>query len=454
LTKEVEQTSLEISKDARQFILAILRGASFLAIGVVVLSICNLLMKYILFRTWTPEAYGVFTLILTIASILNVATEFNLNSTTTIILAKDVKNTENKKTVASVLVSFLLLTLVYIAVTLALFNVPGLDSPTFRVGRGYFGLLWLYVILLGINAIMYGVVRAYKRMNLEAASKIMSGLVMVGTLAFVLNYVSILSIAQSVEIIAFSQIMGGLFLVYLVNRGTTGSETGGMIQRVLNSSMILKASDLRSVLRFSFYLSSISVPLIVLSSMDRLMVSSLLSTEMLGFYGGALFIVAFPKLVTGSVAASIQPYISEVSSDLTHARRQYSAFLRFFLIVAALGYGALILIANYTLMLLPSSYSWITSVVRILLVGMLLSDVFQLNATFICSLRLAHEIRRMTLILLFVIIADVLLNLVLIPPFGLEGAAAATSLSFLALAITSSVQVHTIDRRHFNHQRI
>lgn len=425
---------------SKVFITQIIKGATFLSIGTIVYALCNFIFKYLLLHTWSPQEYGIFTLILTIVGILGI-TEFNLNATTTVFLAKDLKNPENKKTVISVLISFLLLISICLGITLLIVYFIDLNSPVLETFRHYFRLIWLLVITTGVTSIGYGLVRAYKRMDYEAIAKGISGLAIVGVLALIIYAFSNCSIEFSVIILIISQIFAFLVISLLLKKRVVSVNPGISPKKVLEYLKKIKLADISSVLTFSFYMSGISMLTVILFSIDKFMIPTFLSTEMLGFYGGAYFIVVIPKIIIANLATALQPFVAEKSGDVKDAKKSYFSFLALILLLATIGYGLFIYFANLSLILLPVEYNWITPIIQILLVGMLFSDVFSLNTTFIASLRKEKVLKQMMAFFGFVVIINVVLNYTLIPKHGIEGAAIATAVSFILIAAISMMQV-------------
>lgn len=429
-------------KKSKVFVTQIIKGATFLSVGTIVYALCQFVFRYLLLHTWSPKEYGIFTLTITIVSILCIFTEFNLNATTTIFLAKDLKNPGNKKTLVSVSISFLLLILICFSVTLILVYFANFNSPVLVTFRHYFELIWLLVIATGTTAISYGLVRAYKRMDYEAISKVVSGLTMVGLLALVIHAFSKSSIKASVVILIASQILAfSVIISFLLKKRVVSINPSVSAKKVLEYLKKIKFSDISSVLTFSFYMSGISMLTVVLFSIDKFMIPTFLSTKMLGFYSGAYFIVSIPRVITGNLVTALIPFASEKSDNVDDAKRQYLAFLTLFLIFATIGYCLLIYFANFFLILLPSEYNWVTPIIQILLVGMFFSDFFSLNATFISSLKKEKVLKQIMIFLGFVVIINIVLNYMLIPKLGIEGAAIATTISFILMGAISMVQV-------------
>jgi len=429
-------------KKSKVFITQIIKGAMFLSVGTIVYALCQFIFKYFLLHTWSPQEYGIFTLIITIVGILAIFTEFNLNATTTIFLAKDLKNPENKKTLVSVLISFFLLISVCLSITLIIVYFTNFNFPVLETFQHYFTLIWLLVIATGITAIGYGLVRAYKRMDYEAISKVVSGLAMIGFLALIIYAFSKSSIEASVVILIASQIFAFLVIIFfLCKKRVVSTNPGISTKKVLEYLKRMKFSDISSVLTFSFYMSGISMLTVILFSVDKLMIPTFLSTEMLGFYAGAYFIVAIPKIITSNLALTIQSFVPEKSDNVGDAKRDYFLFLALFIFLAVIGYGLFIYFANFSLILLPSEYNWVTPIIQILLVGMFFSDIFSLNATFISSLRKEKILKEMMIFFAFVVVINIVLNYMLIPKLGIEGAAIATAISFILIGVISMMQV-------------
>ena len=171
------------------------------------------------------------------------------------------------------------------------------------------------------------------------------------------------------------------------------------------------------------------------------MIPWLLSTEMLGFYGGALLIAMIPKVFTGTLATSLQAYAATESKDAKQVKKQYLRFLSIFSLLAVIGYGLAIILAQYAVLLLAEEYHWVTMVLRILLVGMFFSDIFSLNATFISAIMHKKAIRRIIVVLVIAVPINVVLNYFLIPVRGIEGAALSTTIVFIIIGAASIIEI-------------
>ncbi len=428
--------------NSRSFSIQVLRGATFLSVGVGIYQLCNFAFRYILIHTWTPSDYGILTLILTIAGLFGMFTELNLNSATTIFLAKDIQNPRNKKTLLEILCTFALLTLFFIVVTFAMTRFSSLRFPFLDTFRQYFTSIWLLVVTAGIIAISYGLLRAHKKLKLETVSNIARGLSLFSLILVAVYIFQRNNIGLSVAVLLISQVICLLVAAFFILGGNlSGLKFGVSLGEFWRYLKGVSLSGIRSIFTFSLMLSFIGLPLMILTSIDKLMIPWLLSTEMLGFYGGALLIATIPKTITGTLATSLQIYVAAGSADAEQVRNQYLRFLGVFALLGIIGYGLFVVFAQYALLLLAEEYRWITTVLRTLLIGMFFSDIFSLNATFLSSIVHKIALRRIIGALIIAVIINVALNYFLIPRLGIEGAALATAVVFVMLGVVSMIEI-------------
>ncbi|MFZ2455895.1 MAG: oligosaccharide flippase family protein [Candidatus Altiarchaeia archaeon] len=428
-------------KNARKFILQITKGSIILSIGTIGFSLCQFIFKYLLIHSWSPEEYGVFSIIITIVGILGILTEFNLNATTTIFFSESLKTPENKKIIPSVFVSFFLLVLFFLCLSSMVYLVTP-KSLVLEVFTGYFFPIWFLVIATGTASISYGIVRAYKKMNYEAISKTIAGLATLFLFYGILISSIKCDVLHAIIILIITQIVAFLSVFALLHRRLLKNQSYTIAKRMLGYTGRLQSSDLRGVLTFSFYMSSISMLSTLLISVDKLIMPYFLPAQIVGLYGGAYFIVSIPKMITGSVGVTLQSFIPErKEKGIENTKREYLALLAAFSMIAALGYCVCICLSQSALVFLPKEYAGIAPIVQTLLIAMLFSDIFLLNISFVSSLKKEKILIKSMGLFGAVLILDIFLNYLLIPKYEMEGAALSTVLSFALLGIISTIQV-------------
>lgn len=426
------------------FIINVLRGAAFLFIGGGLYTLCFFIFQYFLIHAWTPAEYGTFSLIITIVGLIGICTEFNLNTTTNIFLSKDAQNPKNKMILENVFIAYTILVILNIIVTFSLTNFSKIDYPALNVLNQYFIPIWILVIITGLTAINQGFLRAHKRMNYEAISNAGKGLFILLLITVTIYfYPSFLSLNLCMNILIISQALSLLLTIsFSINNNFLGVISSRAFKGFNDSLAEKRLYNLYYIYKFSFFMSVLSISTTLIFSADRLLIPYFLSDSMLGLYASAAMIVGIPKIATATVATSLIPFISERSMNVAEAKREYLVFFSVYNIIALAGYGLLVCLTPYLIsLLLPETYSQITMITRILLVGSFFADTYRLNATFAASMGMTNILMKMNWILIATVVINIGLNLILIPQRGIDGAAIANIISFLFAGIISTVQI-------------
>jgi len=423
------------------FVARVIKGTLFLGIGTVIVSVANFIFKYVIIHNLTPSDFGVYTLIVTIIGILGFFTEFNLNSTATIFIARDIENRDNRIILSEILLIFTVLFVVCLAATFVLTLLP-LTSSVFVTLRDYFWWIWLLVLMIGLMNIGFGVLRAYKKMNYEALVNTIKAVVTIA-LAVVLIYVfaqrrlnTIITILVATQILVLVAIM---FFFQRLRKHIVRPFVRLILGR---EEMKINFPRIRNLFSFSFYISTVTVLMTLIISIDRMLIPGRLSTAALGIYSSGFIIITIPKILTNAVSTALVPYISEGSADRFKARKEFLGFFRLFFVIAAIGYGLFIAaLAPLSKFFLPLAYQGVSSILWILLIGSFASDITTINTSFIASAGKAHELRNLSTILVGTLALNIALNLILLPIYGITGAALANFIAFSVAAFMTSLQV-------------
>lgn len=431
----------------QSFVARVIKGTLFLGIGTVVVSVANFIFKYIIIHNLPPSDFGIYTLIVTIIGILGFFTEFNLNSTATIFMSRDIENRDNRIILSEILLIFTVLSLACLALTFILTRFP-FTTSVFVTLRDYFWWIWLLVLMTGLMNIGFGILRAYKKMNYEALVNAIKAVFTIA-LAVILIYVfaqrrlnTIITILIATQIIVLVAIMA--FFQKLRK-----SIVRPFIRLLLGrEEMKISFPRIRNLFSFSFYISTITILMTLIISIDRMLIPGRLSTAALGIYSSGFIIITIPKIITNAVSTALVPYISEGSADRSRTRREFLGFFRLFSLIAGVGYGLFILVlAPLSRLFLPKAYLDVKSILWILLIGSFFSDIAGLNASFIASAGKTYELRNLSVILILTLAVNIVLNLVLIPVHGITGAAFANLFSFGFAGLITTFQVWNFPER-------
>ncbi len=200
----------------------------------------------------------------------------------------------------------------------------------------------------------------------------------------------------------------------------------------------------KSLVKFAAPVVAFSVLLGLLMNMDLLFVKSLLKDYALsGYYAAAVTITRAPHFLSYALLFTLLPSVSKAFANnqpeliRTHIRKA----LRYSMLVL-IPMATIIAATSRDLIILLYSTRYIDAAVplRYLIWGVSLLTIFLILTTIITGTGRPH----IALIMIASVIpVDILFNLVLIPAYGLLGAASATTLTCLIACLTALTYIHT-----------
>lgn len=168
---------------------------------------------------------------------------------------------------------------------------------------------------------------------------------------------------------------------------------------------------------------------------DRVQINYFLSMESLGYYAAASNLCTYIQIifVTSMVTAVTPMYMDRFENEGREATEDFLAScLRYYLCVAIpAAFGLTAVGADLLEFLAGAKYLEGHRAIPFIIVGMLIGGVALLAAA---GLTIMKRTKLMMGLVVLAAIANLLLNLVLIPTFGLQGAASATLISFILYA--------------------
>jgi O-antigen/teichoic acid export membrane protein len=226
-----------------------------------------------------------------------------------------------------------------------------------------------------------------------------------------------------------------IFVVWL-DLGVAGVFLGYLSGSVLGSVVALSAlrgtysfsfdrDKLRRMLRFSAPLVLSSMGVLLTTYIDRIMISRLLGNAELGIYAVAFRLAAIVSLPLLALQMALTPLVYSRHRE-PDAPAELARIFRFFAVVALSAFIALSLFADELVTALAApAYSGAADLVPLLVPAILFAGMYVLAP----GLFLAERTVVFGAINVGTAIVNVALILLLIPPFGLEGAAVATLVS-------------------------
>jgi O-antigen/teichoic acid export membrane protein len=294
--------------------------------------------------------------------------------------------------------------------------------------RGVSITAMLLVFTGGLRPIMSNVLRAQEKTKfynvLEVINKII-GIVVVCGLVFLLGatpqaYLGGTLVGESIAV--------GMVIWYLMRNGFFSP-------KVFDCKIFLTA------LRFGAPLIAYEVAGMVLDSGDRVVVNAYLGPTQLGYYSAAYNVSTY---IQELLATPLNLALFPLCVDLWHKSGGYERTQTFlntafrYYLAASIGLLAIVSVTARDSMVVLASPKFLESyrLIPLLVAGMI---VFATTFFFNMGLALFNKTVHMAVLTIAGAALNIGLNIVLLPIMGIQGAALATFLSFLAMAIATAV---------------
>lgn len=288
---------------------------------------------------------------------------------------------------------------------------------------GYTPLVYLFVLASSLKGICAQFVRAKGYIRLFAFDGVLST-VMVLVFNILGLVVFKLGITGYVLAIILADILSALFLTWIA--GLWRYFKGFSVNKVVWRAMVLYAIPLIPNTLF-FWVTNLS---------DRYIVTGLLGAEINGLYSIAYKI---PTIITAVSSIFMQAWqLSAFSEEDTRTKARFysTVFDGYQSVLFIIGAGTVLLIKPLTSLLLDQEYytSWVY------VPYLILSVVFSCFASFFSSIYMSQKRNVMTMITTMTGAAiNIVLNFVLIPIYGANGAAFATFISYFVVFVFRAV---------------
>lgn len=199
------------------------------------------------------------------------------------------------------------------------------------------------------------------------------------------------------------------------------------------------------VASFSIPVTVTSIGAFALAYIDILAIGVFLSPQEVGVYSAASPTSRLALAFSSALYASVLPSVSEFQGDWGRIKEVVSYSSRVSLLVLLATTALLIAFSEYIILLLFGvEYIEAVEPLRILLIGTFFLGIFTQNSAIFQGLGLPELPMK---ILLFSALADLTLNILLIPPLGIEGAALSTSISLAFAGVASALLLQRHIRR-------
>ncbi len=362
-----------------------------------------------------PEHWGLIQLIVAYALVLSTFTSFGIPK----VLLKFFPSYRDKSKLLmySMLIptiGLLFVSLLYVFLKNEIFLVLKMD-PLLQEN-------FIYVFILIFCISFYEIFSALSRSYLDAITPV------VLNEFFLKTYTLIILVLHGFKYIDFSTFLllyvSGylikLFILSLIN----------LINRRISISLKLSDLDYKELFRFGLYVFAGGLSIMIVTRLDMLMIGYLLDLEQVAFYTLAFYIGNAIAIPGRSVISISVPLISKAweNQDIKEIDMIYSKSAINQLIVSGLLFLVVWLNIDEVLSLLPEKFSYGKWVVFYIGLAQLVNMSCGVNGAIIVNSKYYKYDLYTNLVLLAI---TVLLNFLLIPIFGINGAAMATAFSIV-----------------------
>lgn len=388
----------------------VLRNIIYSSSSIVIANLTGLITIIFLARVLKPELFGLYSLSLSTVGIISIFSDFGIRSAATRYIA-DAMKTENYELASGYLWFLIELKIALTAIVAFLLYILAepigvmFDKPISVLLK----LLSIYLAFTSFSSLLVGVANAMNDFKADLINHTISGIskLVLTVLLVVLGF----SILGAILAVIMSGILAFMLLLYYITK------------KYLVFFANRKKIGSRRIIRFIFYTALLSIPAVIFANVDIVMIGYFLKAEDVAYYrAGFSIITAILSLI--SIPAVLMPvFVKLEGEDLTGAFSRAFKYSSALCIPAALG---LVLIAeNLLLFAYGEDYHAGLSAMQILCI-LLISPVFAIYGS-VFSSKEKPELNFYPI--MFAMVLNVVLNYLMIPIFGISGAATATVLS-------------------------
>lgn len=417
------------------------QSAIIIFIGTIVNLLLGFLGRVIFVRFTTQSEYGIYSLAFTLMSVFVTVSTLGLYEGTTRYIAKYraenkseyVQDTVISSIVVALISSVLISVVAYLGsdyISMNIYHLPEL-SPVFKI-------LLFAVPLSVLISIFISIFRGFGESKIKIC------------LNEILRPVTYLLFLAAVVFLRLSFI--DMVFVYVISILITF--IAFLFYFIKKPPLKLKCNRLRinhvtkELLVNSIPLLAVSILLTVMSWTDTLMLGYFSTPEVVGMYNAAYTIASMLSVVINSVGFLYVPIISQLYSKnqieelgvINSTSTKWSFMFTLPLFFLFFLYPDFILSFFY-----DSRYIEASTVFQVLVLGFITNAYFGLNYHTLMSIGKSYLLMNCTLMSA---ILNLLLNLILIPPFGMVGAAIASALSFALIEIYMTIKLYHLLKIH------
>lgn len=215
----------------------------------------------------------------------------------------------------------------------------------------------------------------------------------------------------------------------------------GILFLRVNLSFFKDKNSLKEVVRYGFYSLLTGGASILVTRIDILMINKYINLDNVAFYSVALFFITVLQVPVRSIGTIASPIISEFlnNNETYKVKELYQKTALNITLICSFVLSLIILNINEFMMILGNEFGQVKYVIIILGIAKLYEMINSTNSIIIIT---SNYFRYDLLFQIFLLLLTVSTNIILIPRYGINGAAMATAISLIISTTIKGVFVY------------
>lgn len=428
-------------KTSDQLINRIVKGSSIVFIGSIISLLLGFLSKVIFIRYTTQDEYGIYSLSLSVILIFTVISNLGLQEGTTRYIAyfrgKD-REKYIQATILSSVISALIASFFIMGFIILISNFIATDLFRSQMTSKIIKILSITIPFTVLSNIYISIYRGYNRVDVRVVFEniLKPSLYIILLISTILLKLSFLEMIYAYVISVL--VIWAMLTAYIYKYPPTEME--------LHKSCIKKIT--RKLLKYSIPLLAIDMLFTLMSWTDTIMLGYFKTPEIVGAYNAAYPIANLLSMVINSIGYIYVPIASQLYSknNVVELGKIHINLTKWCFILTVPIFFIIFIFPGFVLnTLFGISYIEVNKTLQILALGFLINSFFGFNYYMLLSTGKSNLLMNCSILSA---VLNIILNLVFIPKWSMEGAAIASLLSYGLIEVYMTINVYNSFKIH------
>ncbi|AKB43094.1 flippase [Methanosarcina vacuolata] len=430
-----------MSKNIDESLRKIVKGSTVIFVGTIVSLFLGFLSRIIMIRFTTQNEYGIYSLTFTIITICTTISTLGLQDGTARYVAY-FRGKNETKNVQDIIYSSIISTLMAsILITSLVFTVADYIAVDIFHSQEVSYILRIMAISIPFTVLINIIIAIFRGFDKVTTKIYFNNILQPIVYLFLLGVVVYFnpSFIKMITVYLISVLSTFIMIIiYFVKENPI----------LVNWKNVNINHNTKTLLRNSIPLLGVSILIMIMSWTDTLMLGYFKTPEIVASYNAVYPLATLLSTGINSVGFLYLPIISNLYSknQIKDIRKISESSTKWNFIATIPVFALLFMYPEFIInVLYGSRYSGAGNVLQILALGYIMNSLFGLNYYTLLS---AGKSRLLMNCSIISAIMNIILNLILIPPYGMLGAAIASAVSFTFIEIYMTIKLYQFLRVH------